>query len=211
MAEEAEEIQKFFQAKRKKLIFFSFLVLFYELGDVYVAQGPAPFGLLIGNSSIINIFLHLGLLYAFWRFIMAFSRIGSSKLREEMIKNSILHSMEKLAQFKLHTTSSLKTHEPAGRFILEGATSLDKKREDLTASGAAYHFVYATQGHGHQSVEVKIEGAQLWLIKLMQHLIHFFKGGHFLDYYFPLLMFSLALVETIRDDATRSLFNLFNW
>ncbi len=211
MTTQAEDIQQLFQSKRKKLIFFSFLVLFYELGDVYFVSGPAPFGMLLGNSSIINIFLHLGLLYAFWRFITAFSRLGRSQQREDAIRNSILHSMEKFAQFKVHAAASSAPHEPSGRFILESATSLDRRREDLTASGASYNFVYPTQAMGHQSLGVKIGGAQLWMIKLVQHFIHFFKGGHFLDYYFPLLVFSLALLETIRDDATRSLFNLLNW
>ncbi len=206
-----ETAHKIFFTKRRNLILFSLLILFYELGQVSFGYGPAPLGMVLRNPSAVNIFLHIALLYSFWRFMTAFSRLDTSKAAEEAVKKSIVLSMEKLAHSKVQHAATKTGREATSRFIMESATSLDQKKDDLTLSGASYNFVYTAQGGGQQNVVVTVNGASFWLIKLMHNFLHFFKGGFFVEYYFPLLLFSLALLESIQPGTTRPFFDLFNW
>lgn len=214
-----------FNVQRRNLTLISSIVLFYEIGDVQLGNtAKLPFiDVTVQNTNAIEIFLHAILIYFFWRYITSFNdyvgAVGAFERYKKSLIKSIPIAAKKLAAKELSKNKIVFEDLGYGSTYQDGKAwhPLDQRSGDITKKGAKYRFSYMKiEGTkrilgGDNSIEIKLEGFDLLALKLKTFIKHIIFSNLFLEFYFPFLIATLALAETLQINIATKTAHFFLW
>lgn len=204
-----------FPKQRRNLVLISSLVLFYELGSIS-SNGAVHLPMIdatINETTVINAFLHAILIYFLWRYFTVFKTPHANRMIWSGSDSKIINCMYRHAQKNVLKKLRGKSRDDRTIGTKHNPIAIDKKTQNILVKGAEYIFTYddVQSGRREDAPPVLICGIHLLIIKFVIYLDDFLFANIFLEYYFPFVIFLVALLESFDIGFGRHIVNLLNW